>query len=159
MFFSSKNRSEKIFLNFGRAQFFMLHITQQQWMLRVGVLLLNPILIINSDCFCPYTSKKSVLHCEMAGSVMESEASELKWWLPFWGCIPSTWQQNRNVCIARHSHDLYFQCLNCLILWKTFKSSRDKLSNWIFRKRQLLLVATRNFVFLSSVTSFSSRES
>ena len=108
----------ELFLIFGRVRFFMLHITQPQWMLLVKVLLLNPILIMNSDCFCPYTSKKSVLHCEMAGSVMESEASELKWWLPFWGCIPSTWQQNRNVCIARHSHDLYFQCLNCLFLWK-----------------------------------------
>ena len=85
----------------------MLYFTQQRSMIPMGVLLLNPILIMNSDHFCPYTSKISVLQHEMAENVMESKGSELKCWLPLWSSAPSTWQQNWSDCIALNCHDLY----------------------------------------------------
>ena len=75
-FFLPENGLEKIFLIFVRMRFFMLHFMQQQSMM---VLLLNSIIIMNSDYLCPYTSKISVWQCEMTGNVMECEGSELKW--------------------------------------------------------------------------------
>ena len=71
LFTRPKNGSKKIFLIFVKARFFMMHFTQQQSMIPVGVLLLNPISIMISDHFCPYTSTISVLQREMKGNVLE----------------------------------------------------------------------------------------
>ena len=105
-----KNRLEKKTLNLASTRFFMLHFTEQQFMISVNVGLFQPKMVIDSDFFGPHTRKISVIQCVLAENEMEGNWSKFKWWMSFWGIVPSSQLQNRCIFFALDGHDISSKC-------------------------------------------------
>ena len=113
----------------------------------------KPILSINSDYLCPFTSKITIWQCVMMGNVIEWEGSELKWWLPFWSGVPSTAILFVLPYIAMISISNVFVISYEKYL---FKLSKNKLLNWKFGKGKFSMAATHSFALFIPGTAFSS---